>query len=552
MQQLVMHGRCLPLSFRVFLCLCSFFIYAFAVLHQGHYLIAKCANECGTALPAAISFSVYGDRLGTYDDNVKKEFFGTPSSSIDRTNRGNIPQGQMEMAFDGTGIGYIIFASVAMKLFGPNMVALPLGLLSILAISTIAFVSRFRDDRLLIVPLVFFALSFMLITWQNTDSHSINQGFIGGYRYTVILALLPSIHIILEILDQPENENLILKLSLLAVQSSVLAFALIVRSSTAYVLVAFIVAAVYSLSRSRNRNTIWSTAQIAVCGTLVSGLILGSMIGSMPVEYVQTGRVFGTVWHRIFISLSMHAAWPYGHLTEMFPCPKDRFPQGIASPRWDNVGWCAWWASNPKSMTGRQDDAADDPNNYYDSTYEKTLRADFFRVLFAYPKEVIETFYYDKSIMLLSTLRDSLTITWSDVPPEVFPLFLLQCTVFFVFVIVSAFSTPLRGWILFPIVSGLLALAPIPGYIAWHTVDGVPDLIALMYAFFGLSAAYFLQGSLLALARRTRIPIGVGLSGLAIMSLLAMIFAINFYDFGEISHPLIAPHPWPRLSHNPS
>ena len=536
---------------RITLAATSFCIYAFAVLHQGNYLKMGCYAECADALPGAVSYTVYGTKLGKVEREVERVFHsyaanGTAARAIEDTNKGTTPTGETRIALDGSGVGYLIFASLAMKLFGPHIVALPLALLALMAVSAIAFIVRFQDDRLFVVPALFFALCAMLLTWQNTLPDSINQGAIGGYRYMVVLAIIPAFHLLFEILDRGPAAVFSGKFLLVALQSGVLALAIILRSSTIYVLIGAAIAALIVFLRSRKDPSVrWKVAKIGVCGAMISAVIIASMIASVPTEYIRTGRVFGNVWHRTFISLSMHARWPYGSLEQMFPCPKKLFPQGIASPRWDSVGWCAWWATKTDPKTGEPINHVDRPEEYYDSTYEWAMRAAFFRVLRAYPKQVLETFYRDKSIMLISTLRDGLTISWFDVPRGIFPLFLLQCASFLLFVVISAFSAPLSR-VLWPVVSGLWALSAIPGYVAWHTVQGCPDLIAFMYLFFALCLATAVQGITLAVAGRSRVLLPGMVSGGAFVGFLALMAAVNLFDFGEIQHPLIAPHIVPR------
>ena len=74
------------------------------------------------------------------------------------------------------------------------------------------------------------------------------------------------------------------------------------------------------------------------------GLTLAAMTQSVSPEYAKEGRLFGNIWHRVVISLSMHAAWPFGLLQEMYPC--------LNSTRWDPVGWCVWqvWAGQRSSL----------------------------------------------------------------------------------------------------------------------------------------------------------------------------------------------------------
>jgi hypothetical protein len=59
---------------RIFLALASFAIYAFAIIHQGHYLLVRCGHECEGAWTGALSFSVYGAKLGNVESNTHQVF----------------------------------------------------------------------------------------------------------------------------------------------------------------------------------------------------------------------------------------------------------------------------------------------------------------------------------------------------------------------------------------------------------------------------------------------------------------------------------------------
>jgi hypothetical protein len=76
----------------------------------------------------------------------------------------NIQSGEvMPTTVDGLGLGYAIFATAALFLFGPHTFSLLLGFVILMSVSVVAFLSRFRDDRTLAVQILFFALTIMLL-----------------------------------------------------------------------------------------------------------------------------------------------------------------------------------------------------------------------------------------------------------------------------------------------------------------------------------------------------------------------------------------------------
>ena len=525
---------------RIFLALASFAIYAFAIIHQGHYLLVRCGHECEGAWTGALSFSVYGAKLGNVESNTHQVFppGGNASQGIEQANKGTIETGHAGIATDGIGIGYLIFSSLAMKIFGPHLVSMTIAFLVLLGVSSIAFILRFRDGRLFAIPMLFLALSFMLLTWQNTSREAIQEGTPGGYRFMVVLAILPALHIMFEILDRSgiaraPGRMTVSRLLLLAVQAGLLAFVLIVRSSIAYVFVPLVITALVSASRSWRRGLgIDRIAQITACGLIVGALTLAAMTQSVSPEYAKEGRLFGNIWHRVVISLSMHAAWPFGRLQEMYPC--------LNSTRWDPVGWCVWQVSQGK---GAASETLEDSPSYYDRGYEDAMRAAFFRVLAAYPKQVFETLYYDKTVVLIATLRDALTLSWVDIPAGILPLFLLQALVFGMFVAASSFAAPVEAVPHRAVLSGLLLASAIPGYIAWPSLGGSADIIVFMYALVALGLAVPVQTAVLAVAGRSpAVGPAIG-AGSLIAAAVALAIAINRYNFGEIDHPLLAKRP---------
>ena len=103
--------RAMLSTLRLILAVASFCIYAFAVLHQGNYLKMGCYADCADALPGAVSYIVYGTKLGKVEREVERVFhtyagIETAARAIEGTNKGSIPTGETRIALDGSGISY--------------------------------------------------------------------------------------------------------------------------------------------------------------------------------------------------------------------------------------------------------------------------------------------------------------------------------------------------------------------------------------------------------------------------------------------------------------
>jgi hypothetical protein len=169
----------------------AFLIYGLAVLSLHSELHSHWLVEKDFSLAAAVSYSVYGRPLGIATANVSKLFRNIPKQESDdrisvqeamaRTAAGDIPAGDvLRTSTDGNGAGDFIFASLAMKLFGPHLSALTYSFLLLMGVSTLAFICRFRADRLFTVPLQFFALTLMLLSPLATATWPVDQALLLG------------------------------------------------------------------------------------------------------------------------------------------------------------------------------------------------------------------------------------------------------------------------------------------------------------------------------------------------------------------------------------
>jgi hypothetical protein len=368
-------------------CGLSFLIYASAVLIQAQYHGSFWGSDNGVQIPGAVSYAVHGTPLGTIDGH--------------------------EIAKDGIGVSYLIFTSLSMKAFGADIDAVPLGLLVLLGLSALAFVARFDGSRLLALPFLFLVLTLILITPVTTDPYTRDGLPIGGSRYMGVIAILPSIHILFELLEPSRKPWHLL---LLLVQAAFLAFAVFVRGATGYFLIAIAVLSLVLWWRNRARMKLLITWAALVAS---AAAVLTIIIVSVPSEYVSSGRLFGVFWHRIFISISVHPGWPYGNLRTMFDCT-NAYPDGL-NAGFDKVGWCAWYAAHPDDHPTEHQQLIDQQHNFYDTRYERVMRDAFFKVAKAYPQTIFETFLLDKSELIYSTLLEAVGARTPSNPPVVGP-----------------------------------------------------------------------------------------------------------------------------------
>src|SRR5208282_1510521 len=221
---------------RVVAAVASFIIYASAVSalqqHRENFFYLE-----RIGLAAGVSHIVYRAPLGKVYPAVQAQLLDLRAPAepvLDKVTRLGSPPGDPETAMsDGEGIGFIVAASWAMRLFGPYLLALPLFTLGLMAISAATFLWRFRDDRSAVVTVTFFSLTLMLCTPLVWDPGIASQIPIGGMRYFSLVAILPAFHLGLELTDGQGQACGVkgLNVSLLAVQVVLLVLAILVRGS---------------------------------------------------------------------------------------------------------------------------------------------------------------------------------------------------------------------------------------------------------------------------------------------------------------------------------
>jgi len=224
---------------RILLTLLSFLIYAANLFLLPEARDAAFAVE-RSSVAAAVSNAAYGAQFGTVYSEVLEQFLRHIDAPLQRdlegTAESGAPRGEvMKTIHDGYGVGYVVVATIAFRLFGLHFWSLPLMMLCLMALSAIAFLWRFGDDAADIAILYFSALTAMLFTTLVWDPAISLQISIGGIRFFSLVAILPAFHLLFDIIDRPtvgpngggRNDFL------LGAQTVILVSAVLVRGSAA-------------------------------------------------------------------------------------------------------------------------------------------------------------------------------------------------------------------------------------------------------------------------------------------------------------------------------
>jgi hypothetical protein len=394
---LIGQGRKFLVRGRIPIALLSFAIYLFAaLLLYRQYHGPNAYNVERSSLAAAVSNVAYDAPFGAVFSEVLESFFTfvTPIDTlIEQAASGKAPSHLASATHDGNGFGYVVFATAAMRVFGPHLSSI-IGLLFIvMAMSALAFIWRYRDDRLIALPLYFSSLTIMLFTPLMSAPNFANQFALGGIRFFSLVGILPAIHIFLEIADARDTETAIRweDMVALGIQVVILVLAILIRNSAGISIVALALTylAVAWIHRHNSvilRRTLFKGGYVA----LLSAALVGATLLSLP-NYVRDGRTVSVFWHRVFIGFSLHPDWPFGNMRERYDCTK-YLKEGINKIGGDQDGHCVWVAYALK-----HDISADKIiDGVYGGLYETVLRDAFLDVLRAYPRQAFETFFWYK------------------------------------------------------------------------------------------------------------------------------------------------------------
>jgi hypothetical protein len=219
-------------------------------------------------------------------------------------------------------------------------------------------------------------------------------------------------------------------------------------------------------------------------------------------NYVKSGRIGGILWHRAFVSFVIHPDWPFGNLRDVYECTK-YIPEGLQRDgNSDRNGHCVWWAY-PPNQTRPESEIQE---GTYGPKYETALRKAVFYVIFAYPRQALELYFYYKPRMILRTLQAALNWRLERVPPWILVLAVFQLELFLWFVAASAVEVPFNAATAFGVVALFFIFSIPPPLVAWASLWTSADMIFYMYAAFALGIACLVQAAV-TIVRHTKLRI---------------------------------------------
>jgi hypothetical protein len=328
----------------LFAVLC-FLVYAAAILalHQGRS-VAFDSDEDGP-IPLVVSHWFYGTQLGLVDPGLVQFFKrherteAAIETAIDRSHVSLT--GQLGLANDGIGVGGMIATNLGFTLFGARARALPLLFVSLLGLSVLCFIVRYRDQRFIVVPLVLAGLTLLLLTPIAQVPGMAEQIPWGGVRSYAVIGILPAFHWMLAVGERASQSRpmRLADLGLSAIQAAILAFSILVRGAPMYLLFPVAGTAAWAWHRRAAPRL-----EIAL-RLLVPGLVVAFGLMVLPrlafPEYAAAGRLYQTAWARVTVGVARRSPhWPFPGLQQTYSCPD--IVGGMAPQNLDQVADCIW------------------------------------------------------------------------------------------------------------------------------------------------------------------------------------------------------------------
>jgi len=464
---------------RLVLTLLSFCIYAVVLFSLSQDRDAAFAVD-RSSVAAAVSNIAYGAPFGTVHSGVLEHFLRHVEAPLqevfdeigsDETSVGPV----MPTIHDGNGSGYIVFATVALRLFGLHSWSLLLLMLGVMGFSALSLLARFGGTIAEVVILYFCGLTFMLFTALIWDPANSLQMSVSGSRYFTLVAILPAFHLLFEIVHGPgsEPERARRRDFLLAAQTAIFVLSVLVRSSVAPTAGALGVVWLGLLWRRRHAEAELRSLgrKAAIIGLVAVGFV-GILILILPFDYVTEGRFTKTFWELLVVGLGVNPAWPFGDLRDIFDC-RQYIPEGLVSSLVDRNGHCMWWHYAAKHKIP----ATEVIDGTYGGRYEIAMRNAFLKISWLYPVEVLATFFYYKPKIIISSILASLETRLVSYPPlAIGLLFASFANLLAYFVVGARLPAPNRKLIVKAAM--LFAAAAVPSYlVAWASPWTTGDLL---------------------------------------------------------------------------
>jgi hypothetical protein len=386
----------------------AFLIYACATLfsnqlaHSGNYPAFDIER---TGMASAVSNIIYGAPIATVYGNSFTTFVysKTPLNELlEQAERKEIEPGELiPYTPDGIGIGQAVFTTVAMRLFGIHPRSIIFLFLCLMGLTTLIFLARFHDERSVFILAAFLALTVMFASLWGTESYEVSQIPAGGHRYFSLLAAIPGLHILLELIDSVKNSALSKSsLRMLALQMVFFMIAYFMNLATVCLCGPLILFALYAFFATRpaspNRGILYN--KILIVAGMVSSLLVG-FSWLTPHAYRITGRAQpATTWHHVIIGFGENPSWPFGNLADLYKGCMPGQPDSSLYPGLADLNGVCVWAAYAK----RNGMAAD--KEIYDKNFDIATREAVLKILWQYPAQSLITFIYYKPLAILHTL----------------------------------------------------------------------------------------------------------------------------------------------------
>ncbi len=460
----------------------SLLLYAVAVWSAGQHLKSQ-YNPERYLIAAAVSHTIYGAPIGAVYDELATLFVYKRKNlqrTIEELKRAPPPREALRALWwvipDGMGIVMVTVVSFLFDVFGVTVAVFPILAVGLSAVSVACLCLRFSDSRLMVVPLHFSILTLLLLSPVSRDGGGIDEFSAGSARYLGLLAILPALHLCLEIFDRKVGRPSTLVLLAAAIQIIVFALCLNVRGGSAYLILA--TGTLFAFARWSG----WAGARLgtvlAKIGVLAVGLavVTFAIDVTAPNAYRQDSRVSGVFWHRLIISLGMHPDWPFGDVALQYPICAQSDGSALQPGVSDQTGNCIWLQH--VRTTGMHE--AQDFLGLYGATHERLSREAFLQLLLDYPDKVLATFAYYKVIGIPRSLLQVMYVEIAARDAHLQVLCLLGLLVIFWW---SAWhQTAFR--LVHPMLASLtfLAWSFVPIVVAWPALHTLADVAYWLWA----------------------------------------------------------------------
>jgi hypothetical protein len=324
--------------------------------------------------------------------------------------------GDQVRGLGGDDVGYVDFAKIAFFLFGLQIRALYYLFFLIYGLTLLcALIERNRDRLGQVILLTVAGMIYVSCYYSNflVIPEPAGSGNMLNPRFIPVLAVIPSIHILLLLVDKAPPDWR--RIAVVVFQSGVIFFAIHMRVSAIWWAPAIFAAAVVlfllslkgpSAEHDRWRGVIRHGLSIQWPALIVLVVVFGGLklVGwSLHPTYNKGGWVsYHTVWHAIYYSLQLHPQYveKYG-----------AYHEGKSGDEMPHAGALAYLSRHPEEDKPELFFAGSRSLRY--AALERLDRLAFIEFAQHDPWFVVETFAIVKGKMIWATLIDAIKAEWS-------------------------------------------------------------------------------------------------------------------------------------------